>query len=67
MLVEIIYKNNNINPAKLKTTMKDLNRKYETAKINSIEFMRSGQISNYFKALLEMNKYKRLMMAVIAN
>jgi len=29
--------------------------------------MRSGQISNYFKALLEMNKYKRLMMAVIAN
>jgi hypothetical protein len=65
MLVEIIYKNNN--PAKLKTTMKDLNRKYETAKINSIEFMRSGQISNYFKALLEMNKYKRLMMAVIAN
>ncbi|MDA9584662.1 hypothetical protein OAV59_00115 [Flavobacteriaceae bacterium] len=47
--------------------MKDLNKKYETAKTNSIEFMRSGQISNYFKALLEMNKYKRLMMAVIAN
>ena len=47
--------------------MKDLNKKNETAKTNSIEFMRSGQISNYFKALLEMNKYKRLMMAVIAN
>ena len=47
--------------------MKDLNKKYEIAKKNSIEFMRYGQISNYFKALLEMNKYKRLMMAVIAN
>ena len=47
--------------------MKDLNKKYETAKTNSIELMRSGQISNYFKALLEMNKYKRLMIAVIAN
>jgi hypothetical protein len=47
--------------------MNELANKHETAKQNSIEFMRSGQISNYFKALLEMNKYKRLMMAVIAN
>ena len=47
--------------------MKELTKQYEAAKQNSIEFMRSGQISNYFKALLEMNKYKRLMMAVIAN
>ena len=61
-----MYKNNNNNPTKLKT-MKDLNKKYETAKTNSIEFMRSGQISNYFKALLEMNKYRRLLNAIIAN
>ena len=47
--------------------MKDLTKQYETAKENSIEFMKMGQISNYFNALLEMNKYKRLMVAVSAN
>lgn len=47
--------------------MKDLANKYETAKQNSIEFMKNGQISAYLNALLEMNKYKRLMIAVIAN
>jgi hypothetical protein len=29
--------------------------------------MKNGQISAYFNALLEMNKYKRLLIAVIAN
>lgn len=47
--------------------MKDLTKQYELAKRNSIDFMRSGQISNYLNALLEMNKYKRLMLAVAAN
>jgi len=47
--------------------MKDLTKQYETAKKNSIEFMRMGQISDYLNALLEMNKYKRLMVAVAAN
>jgi len=47
--------------------MKDLTKQYETAKQNSIEFMKMGQISDYFNALLEMNKYKRLMVAVSAN
>jgi hypothetical protein len=47
--------------------MKDLTKQYETAKQNSIEFMKMGQISNYLNALLEMNKYKRLMVAVSAN
>jgi hypothetical protein len=47
--------------------MNDLNYKYENAKLNSIEFMKNGQISAYFKALLEMNKYRRLLIAVIAN
>ena len=48
-------------------SMKDLTNKYESAKNNSIEFMKNGQISAYFNALLEMNKYKRLMVAVVAN
>ena len=47
--------------------MKDLTIKYENAKLTSIEFMKRGQISAYFNALLEMNKYKRLMIAVVAN
>ncbi|WP_181858184.1 hypothetical protein [Polaribacter sp. WD7] len=47
--------------------MKDLTKQYEIAKQNSIEFMKNGQISAYFNALLEMNRYKRLMVAVVAN
>ena len=47
--------------------MNELTNKHERAKQNSINFMRTGQISNYFKALLEMNKYRRLLNAVIAN
>jgi hypothetical protein len=50
-----------------KTIMKDLTKQYETAKNNSKEFMKNGQISAYFNALLEMNKYKRLMIAIVAN
>ncbi len=47
--------------------MKELTKQYQTAKQNSVEFMKRGQISNYLNALLEMNKYKRLIAAVIAN
>ena len=47
--------------------MRDLTNKYENAKYNSMEFMKNGQISAYFDALLEMNKYKRLMIAIVAN
>ena len=47
--------------------MNTLSSQYETAKNDSIEFMKKGQISAYFNALLEMNKHKRLMIAVIAN
>ena len=47
--------------------MKDFTNKYENAKYNSIEFMKEGKISAYFNALLEMNKYKRLMIAIVAN
>ena len=47
--------------------MKDLTNKYENAKQNSIEFMKNGQISAYLNSLLEMNKYKRLLVAIAAN
>ena len=47
--------------------MKDLTRQYEMAKQNSKEFMKNGQISAYLNALLEMNRYKRLMVAIVAN
>tara|TARA_A200000113_G_scaffold212569_1_gene214196 strand:- start:663 stop:806 length:144 start_codon:yes stop_codon:yes gene_type:complete len=47
--------------------MNELTNKYENAKQNSIEFMKNGQISAYLNALLEMNKYKRLMLAVALN
>ena len=47
--------------------MIDLSNKYENAKQSSIEFMQNGQISAYLNALLEMNKYKRLMVAVALN
>lgn len=47
--------------------MNELTSKYENAKQNSIEFMKNGQISAYLNALLEMNKYKRLMLAVALN
>lgn len=47
--------------------MKNLNTQYDLAKNRADEFMRRGQITQYFEALLEMNKYKRLMVAVVAN
>lgn len=47
--------------------MKDLIKKYESAKNKATAFMKNGQLNAYFEALLEMNKYKRLMVAVVAN
>ena len=47
--------------------MNTFSQQYETAKSNSKEFMKNGQISAYFNALVEMNKYKRLMVAVVSN
>lgn len=43
--------------------MIDLKKQYEIAKKNANEFMKKGQISAYLNALLEMNKYKRLIVA----
>lgn len=47
--------------------MNTFSKKYETAKNNSKKFMKNGQISAYLNSLVEMNKYKRLMLAVVAN
>jgi hypothetical protein len=47
--------------------MLDLTKQYETAKQNSKMFMKNGQISAYFNALLEMNKYKVLMKTIATN
>ena len=47
--------------------MIELTNKYEIAKQNSKEFMKNGQIADYLNSLLEMNKYKRLMVAIVAN
>ncbi len=47
--------------------MKDLTKQYEYAKQNSIEFMKKGQISDYLNALQEVLKFKKIMIAVVAN
>ena len=47
--------------------MNTFSTQYEIAKRNSIEFMKNGQISAYLNSLVEMNKYKRLMIAVVSN
>ena len=47
--------------------MSNLTKQYEQAKNNSKTYMQNGQIGAYLNALLEMNKYKRLMVAVVAN
>ncbi len=47
--------------------MSKLTKQYEQAKNNSKVYMQNGQIGAYLNALLEMTKYKRLMVAVIAN
>lgn len=47
--------------------MKELIKQYENAKKSAKTYMKNGQINAYFEALLEMNKYKRMMVAVVAN
>lgn len=47
--------------------MNNLIEQYETSKMNAFEFMKKGQINAYFDALIEMNYYKKLMIAVCSN
>jgi len=42
-------------------------QQYEFAKRKATLFMEKGLINAYFNALLEMNHYKKLMIAVVAN
>lgn len=47
--------------------MKELTRQYEATKNDSKEFMKNGQIGAYINALIEMNRYKKLILATVAN
>jgi hypothetical protein len=47
--------------------MKELIKQYEKAKNKALNFMKKGQLNAYFDALVEMNHYKKLMVAVSAN
>jgi hypothetical protein len=47
--------------------MKELIKLYEIAKRKALNFMNNGQLNAYFDALIEMNYYKNLMVAVQSN
>lgn len=47
--------------------MKELMKQYEVAKQKAFTFMNNGQLHAYFDALIEMNHYKRLMIAIKSN
>ncbi len=47
--------------------MRELKHQHEIAKNKATLFMKNGQINDYFNALLEMRRYKKLMVAVVAN
>jgi hypothetical protein len=47
--------------------MNDLLHHYQIAKENANKYMKQGQLHAYFNALIEMNHYKKLMKAVLAN
>ncbi len=47
--------------------MIELTKHYQKAKINATLFMEKGQIGAYLNALIEMNRYKKLMVAVANN
>ena len=47
--------------------MIELKKHYENTKRNANLFMKKGQLNAYVNALLEMNRYKKLISAVAAN
>ena len=47
--------------------MIELKKHYENAKSKATLFMEKGNISAYINALIEMNRYKKLMVAVSRN
>ena len=47
--------------------MTDFKKLYENAKNRANILMAKGQISAYIQALKEMNQYKKMMIAIVAN
>jgi len=47
--------------------MRELAKQYESAKKRALSFMQMGEIAAYLDALSEMNKFKRMMIAVAYN
>ncbi|WP_203229414.1 hypothetical protein [Aureibaculum marinum] len=47
--------------------MKELKYRQQIAKERATNFMKNGQINDYFNALLEVQRYKKLLRAVVAN
>jgi hypothetical protein len=47
--------------------MNDLNKHYEISRNKATLFMKNGQLGAYFNALIEMNRYKKLIRSVAAN
>jgi len=47
--------------------MNDLILKYEATKLKAQQFMKRGQLSDYFNTLLELKRQKQLLKLIIAN
>ena len=47
--------------------MIELKKHYESSKNKAVLFMEKGNINAYLNALIEMNKYKKLMVAIARN
>ena len=47
--------------------MIELKKHYESSKNSAVLFMEKGNINAYLNALIEMNRYKKLMVAVARN
>ncbi len=47
--------------------MIELKKHYENSKNRAVLFMAKGDINDYINALIEMNRYKKLMLAVARN
>jgi len=47
--------------------MIELKKRYENSKNRAVLFMEKGKINDYLNALIEMNRYKKLMLAVTRN
>ncbi len=48
-------------------TMIELKKHYENSKNRAVLFMETGNINDYLNELIEMNRYKKLMLAVARN